>query len=208
MAEPDLLHRWEVALLATGCEVEEPIRLAAGRDLLERWREPHRRYHDLEHLSEVLRALDVLATPPGTAQLAAFFHDAVYRGEPGKDEEQSALVAIRSLATLLPHSAVVTVAAHVRSTIDHDADSQDGRALNDADLAVLAAPRERYDRYVAGVRAEYARYSNEQFRAGRIAVLSMLLQRPRLFATDTGYLLWEGPSRLNLSDELRRHGSA
>ena len=31
-----------------------------GRDLLARWREPHRRYHGPTHLAEVLNAVDTL----------------------------------------------------------------------------------------------------------------------------------------------------
>ncbi|WP_053386372.1 DUF4031 domain-containing protein [Leucobacter japonicus] len=62
----------------------DPAWAALGEDLLARWTEPHRRYHDERHLEDVLLALDHLASrgeriAPETL-LAAWFHDAVYTG--------------------------------------------------------------------------------------------------------------------------------
>lgn len=76
-----------------------------GRELLTRWNEPHRVYHDERHLEDVLLSLDQLATrgeriAPETL-LAAWFHDAVYAGavgaDAGSDELASARLAVDSL---------------------------------------------------------------------------------------------------------------
>lgn len=40
----------------------------AGEELLARWREPHRAYHDLSHLAAVLRRLDVLGSELGSGR--------------------------------------------------------------------------------------------------------------------------------------------
>src|SRR5690606_14735565 len=62
----------------------EPLRAAeALRDeLLDRWSEPHRHYHDSTHLLAVLDALVRVADGPVPlpVELAAWFHDAVYEG--------------------------------------------------------------------------------------------------------------------------------
>ena len=53
----------------------------------------------------MLEALDVLcepAGPPRTVLLAAWFHDAVYRGIAGEDEEESARLAEDRLAPCRP----------------------------------------------------------------------------------------------------------
>ena|GEM_PF-66284 len=72
-----------------------------GADLLDRWREPHRAYHGVRHLEDVLLGLDQLRTwgePVSPAAfLAAWFHDAVYAGAPGDDERASAELARISL---------------------------------------------------------------------------------------------------------------
>ena len=69
---------------------------AVRDELLERWSESHRHYHGPVHLLAVLEALDTLADPARPSRpvvLAAWFHDAVYDGVAGADEEASADLA-------------------------------------------------------------------------------------------------------------------
>jgi predicted metal-dependent HD superfamily phosphohydrolase len=182
-----------------------------GAELLRRWDEPHRAYHDLEHLDEVLRHLDVLsddgAEVPPTVELAAWFHDSVYDLVPGSDEERSAELARDRLTGLgVPKGTVAEVERLVLLTAGHAPGRGDlaGAVLCDADLAILAASSRRYGRYAAAVRAEYARVPEEDFRRGRAAVLHTLLDRPWIFATVTGRTRWEARARENVTAELAR----
>lgn len=161
-------------------------------------------YHDLLHLTEVLDRLDQLAAGGAdferpVVDLAAWFHDAVYVGG-DDDEEQSAQWAERAL----PVSYAAEVARLVRMTLEHRPDQADVNAcaLSDADLAILAAPHERYDVYVAGVRADFAHVPDAEFAAGRRAVLTDLAARTRLFRTPQAVDLWEDAARANLAREL------
>src|SRR4051794_21973181 len=74
-------------------QMPDPERVAtAGANLIARWREPHRQYHDVVHLVAVLDRVDALAVEADdieVVRLAAWFHDAVYQGRPGDDEEDS-----------------------------------------------------------------------------------------------------------------------
>jgi predicted metal-dependent HD superfamily phosphohydrolase len=160
-----------------------------------------RGYHDLRHLAEVLDRLTDLGCDDVEVLLAAWFHDAVYDGRPG-DEERSAQWAERALpAHLAPE-----VARLVRVTERHDPEAGDepGRLLCDADLAILAAPPDRYAEYAADVRSEYAHVSDADFAAGRGAILADLLARPSLFASDRARDLWEEAARDNVATELAR----
>jgi predicted metal-dependent HD superfamily phosphohydrolase len=74
--------------------------------------------------------------------------------------------------------------------------------LSDADLGILAAPRTRYDEYVAAVRAEYRHLSDAVFRTGRADVLRELTAKPRLFHTAHGIAAWEDAARENVEREL------
>lgn len=175
----------------------------AVRDaLLAAWDRPG--YHDLRHLEEVLDRLDVLAAAgvafdPTPVALAAWFHDAVYDGAPD-DELRSARWAERAL----PATYADEVARLVLMTVDHRTGEDDpaGAALSDADLGILAAPRERYDAYVTGVRADFAHVADDDFRAGRAAVLRDLLGRAYLFTTPQARGLWEDAARTNVEREL------
>jgi predicted metal-dependent HD superfamily phosphohydrolase len=177
----------------------------AERDaLLAAYGHPARGYHDLLHLAEVLDRLDELGEVAGAertaVRLAAWFHDAVYDGERDA-EERSAVWAEEALAGT-PYAE--EVARLVRLTETHEPAAGDlaGRALCDADLAILASHRDRYDAYVAGVRRDFAHLSDADFDAGRGAVVRGLLGRDRLFHTEYGRERWEAAARANLGREL------
>jgi predicted metal-dependent HD superfamily phosphohydrolase len=202
--DEELLTRWRVLLPGPPVAV-----VALGRELLTRYAEPHRRYHDLTHLREVLDAVDGLAAyavDPDAVRLAAWFHDAVYDGRPGADEEASARLAEARLpACGVASSRVAQVARLVRVTAGHAPadDDRDGIVLCDADLAILAADPPRYRSYSAAVRAEYAHVPAAAFRQGRRAVLEDLLARPALYRTPTAQAAWTGAARRNLTREIR-----
>lgn len=205
----DLPARWRLAVHTAGATAPADAVGHAGDDLLRRWAEPHRRYHHLAHLVAVLTALDVLAEgrPPAIVELAAWFHDAVYAGAPGADEQASAALAAQVLTALLvPAPAVDQVVRLVRMTADHRVgeDDTDGALLADADLAVLAADPAEYAAYADAVRAEYADVPQPLFAAGRTAVLAELLRAPTLFHTEAARARWERAARRNVTAELAR----
>ncbi|MGZ7283798.1 HD domain-containing protein, partial [Streptococcus pyogenes] len=58
---------------------------------------------------------------------------------------------------------------------------RDTQVLLDADLAILGASEERYKRYAADIRKEYAWVPEADYRKGRAAVLERFLAAPRLY---------------------------
>ncbi len=198
-ADPDLLlQRWNALVPRAG---------DLGQDLLARYSEPARHYHDLRHLAEVLDRIDALASyahDPDVVRLAGWFHDAVYDSHRGDNEDASARMAAQVLPPRgLTQDRVEEVARLVRLTASHDPDpgDPDGQVLCDADLAILAAGPERYGEYAAGVRAEYAHVDDDAFRRGRAAVLDALLGHDQLFHTLQGQA-WEQRARHNLAAEI------
>ena len=194
-----LLNRWNEAL---------PGHDALFLDLLDRWGEEHRKYHGRTHLLAVLEALDLLcdpADPPRTVLLAAWFHDAVYRGVAGQDEEESARLAEDRLRHAgLPAADVDEVVRLVLLTADHRPEPGDdgGALLSDADLSVLGGEPEAYARYLAAVREDFVHIGDADFAAGRAAVVRGLLRLDPLFHTDRARGLWLEPALRNLQGEL------
>lgn len=176
--------------------------------LLAAYAEGDRRYHDTRHLAEVLERLDELreAGTPFDAlpvTLAAWFHDSVYDGERDA-EERSAVWAEDGLADLVDEAVRTEVARLVRLTETHRPadDDPNGCALSDADLAILAADRGRYDDYQRAVRAEFAHVGEEDFRGGRAQVLRGILAKETIFHTAYARDAWEAAARANLHREL------
>ena len=197
LSAPDLGDRWPL-----------PDCPGVRDELVAAYADPSRGYHDTRHLTEVLDRLAELAANGATYDatpvlLAAWFHDAVYDGERDA-EERSAAWAEDALAPVAPAPVVAEVARLVRLTETHSPDDTDanGCALSDADLGILAAPRERYDQYVAAVRREYAHLPDDVFSAGRADVLRSLAEKPQLFHTAYARDRWEAAARANMTREL------
>jgi predicted metal-dependent HD superfamily phosphohydrolase len=186
--------------LATQWSRLRPGTEALGRDLLDRWSEPHRQYHTVDHLAAVLAVVDRyahLAADADAVRLAAWFHDAVYDPRATDNEERSADLADRALGD-------PEVARLVRLTAGHEVAPGDanGALLADADLAILAADRDAYDRYAAAVRREYAHVPEDAFRAGRARILRGLVALPALYRIVPPRADWEAAARANLAREL------
>lgn len=217
LGEP-LLDRWlaDAELLAP--RAGHDLWLAEGSMLLGCWSQEHRRYHTLEHLTEVLDALEELARAGHLdarqsllARAVGWYHDVHYdpAARPGSNEQRSAMMARDHLHRLGAEDwAVDAVEAGVLMTEDHDPAATSGAepevldALHDADLWILSAPRERYAAYRRQVREEYAHVPDGAFRAGRAKILRSFAGRERLYRTGHAHERWTAPARANLSAEL------
>jgi predicted metal-dependent HD superfamily phosphohydrolase len=175
--------------------------------LRQRYREPQRHYHTLEHIDELLALLTAAgahARRPERIEWAIWFHDAVYDPTRSDNEAKSADLARELLQGQLEPAEIEAIAAMVLSTADHQwRDGQPDSALFlDLDLSILGAAPARYDAYLAQVRAEYAFVPESTFRARRDALLRRWQARERLYFSDFGYARFESQARLNMSREL------
>lgn len=194
----ELMARWNTTL---------PQQSGLGENLITRYREPHRHYHTAKHLLDVLTMIDQLADDHDLflVQLAAWYHDAIYVVPAGQlsNEEASARLALRELSLVgLEQEDLNQIARLVRLTETHLPGPRDpeGELLCDADLSILASGPAQYADYVAAIRAEYAQAPEEQFLAGRLAVLSELADR-EIFRTRKGRQLSDA-ARANVVAEI------
>jgi predicted metal-dependent HD superfamily phosphohydrolase len=193
----ELLARWNATL---------PGQVQMAVDLLSRYAEPHRRYHTGHHLARVLRAVDELADDHDLflVRLAAWFHDAVYAIPAGQvpNEEASARLALRELSRVgLEQEDLSQVARLVRLTATHTPGSRDpeGELLCDADLEILAASPGEYAAYTAAIREEYAAVPEAVFVAGRLEIMTPLVEGD-IFRTTKGRAL-TAAARVNVTAE-------
>lgn len=188
--------------------VTEGTAAATFSDLVNRYGEEGRHYHNLRHLAEVLAVVEGLAdkTSDMTAvRLAAWFHDAVYDSRAKDNEEQSADLAETVLGRFgLSRPLIANVRRLVLLTKTHSADrgDRDGHVLLDADLAILGADQGRYDEYAGAIRREYSWVDEAAYREGRGRILEGFLTRPRLYFTDALFASHEAAARRNLRREI------
>jgi predicted metal-dependent HD superfamily phosphohydrolase len=195
--------KWAEAIAALGGKPDAWPRLEA------RYGEPHRRYHTLAHAAAVARDSAWLAeglgeTDRAVVAVAAWTHDVVYDAKPGEDERASAAWAREALEGVREEH-IERVEGLILATIKHDAPAGDhlATALLDADLAILGAPEAQYAVYAEAVREEYAKYPDDVWRDGRIAVLEGMLART-LYRSEAARARWATAAEKNLTAELTR----
>ena len=213
-----LRGRWRADCAAVAPRADPTAVDDVGADLLRRWHEPQRHYHDATHLTEVLAAVDTLCTvgalgpvARAVASLAAWFHDAVYAVDPAAaNEAESAELAAGQLGRLgVPDEVTARVVTVVLDTASHaltaEAATDPARVVvHDADLWVLAAPVARFDEYCAQVREEYAHVPPVAYASARARVLRPFLVRDHVYRTPHARAEWEPSARENLARELTR----
>lgn len=182
------------------------------RDLLDRYSEPHRKYHTLQHLTECLAAFDAvtpLSPHPAEVELALWFHDAIYDVKRSDNEQRSAQLARSALLSAAANADSAELVYRLIMVTEHAAvpASADERLLTDIDLGILAAPRERFDEYERQIREEYRHVPKWLFRRKRQAILKSFLDRPRIFSTAHFHASLERAARDNLSRLLGKHAT-
>ncbi|MEZ4401018.1 MAG: hypothetical protein R3B06_13415 [Kofleriaceae bacterium] len=193
-----------------------PLPPACVEALAAAWSSPPRAYHDLVHLGEVLASYrDAARRRPWHRPREVFWalccHDAIYVAGAGDNEARSAdLAAALATAHLADagldlarvRELILLTARH--GAVDGPALDDDAARLLDCDLAILAAPPDRFDAYDAAVAVEYAHVPPAAFRAGRRTFLAGLLAAPRIFHSDDAHARLDAAARSNLSRAIAR----
>lgn len=194
-------QRWESSLLSAGLK-------SPGRDvyleLEQLYSEPHRKYHNLQHVVECLKHLD--SFPIGDAksasiELAIWFHDAIYFPLRPGNEMASADLARQRLSSLGADRALIeSVYSLVMATTHSGEPPQDtAHALMiDIDLAILGASRNSFQSYEAAIRTEYRLVPRPIYRQKRKAILETFLRRDSIYYTRPFIQNRERQARSNL----------
>ena len=170
-------------------------------ELTRRYTEPHRRYHDLRHVADMLckgATLDLTEEQ----LMAIWFHDAVYDPGSKDNEEDSADLAVQKLIAAgwtIERSQVV--AQIIRDTNGHVPSIDESKKVLDLDLSTLGGSWEDYQRNGRNIREEYASISDEDWNKGRGDWLRGMLDRKQLFWTEWG-APFEEQARKNLQRDL------
>lgn len=178
-------------------------------ELVSRYSEPHRHYHNLRHIAECLAEFDAagqVGKDPVAVELAIWFHDAIYDTQAADNEERSAKLARERIAQAGGNAALSeSVAALVLATKAHDpALHPDAPLLVDVDLSILGQPRERFQEYEAQIRREYNWVPEETFAAKRAEILVRFLARERIYATHHFFAKYEQQARTNLQNSIHK----
>ncbi|MEM7199707.1 MAG: metal-dependent phosphohydrolase [Planctomycetota bacterium] len=170
-------------------------------DLSRRYCEPHRRYHTIGHIAQMLWQGRELALTDEQV-MAIWYHDAIYRVPSRTNERDSAQLAVAQLTALgWPSARVDAVERMVLDTEGHEPTIESSAAVLDLDLASLAADWEVFDSNSADIRAEYQHLDEATYQREERAVFERFLARTSIFHTPWGTKL-EAKARANLQRAL------
>lgn len=170
--------------------------------------EPHRHYHTLAHVVEMLDCLEEsseLARDRDMLSLAIWFHDVVYDSTAphGGNEAASADLLARLYAgpDAAPAHAMILHSAH-----HGPSDDADTRLFCDLDLYRLAGSYETFLRHGDDVRREYAWVDDADWAAGRARFMARLQERPTIYQTDYWRDRLEAQAQSNIARLLAGSG--
>jgi predicted metal-dependent HD superfamily phosphohydrolase len=170
-------------------------------ELTRRYTEPHRRYHDLRHIADMLCKGAVLELSPEQV-MAIWFHDAIYVAGSRTNEADSAKLAVERLSARGWEPRRVRVVEQiVLDTATHNPSIEESRKVLDLDLSTLGGTWESYARNGRNIRDEFGSISDADWNKGRGAWLEAMISKPRLYWTDWGAPL-EREARANLARDL------
>lgn len=174
--------------------------------LLDAYTHAERKYHNLNHLRELLHYFDSYKNQlehPIEVEYAIFYHDIVYNVWSKKNELNSAELAIDLLIHVeKDDKCLERIHQLIMATKDHTSYTNDEKWMIDFDLAILGQSWDIYLEYTKQIREEYKSVPNFMYRRGRKKVLQHFLNKKRIYATDTFYEQYELIARENLKKEL------
>lgn len=199
---------------------QDSQRLVCGwwNRVVEQYSEAGRYYHTLTHLHHMLTLKNNISSHlhrPGLLLLAVFFHDIVYDPRAADNEEKSAkMFEMFSEEVGMEAGDRDKVCDMILQTKAHQPPAEeeitDLHYLLDIDMAVLGLPPHDYEKYAAGIRAEYSHYPDDAYRRGRTGVLKKMLSTGHIFSTKEMREKYEQPARTNIQEEITRlqlHGT-
>ena len=187
--------------------VASSLMTSVWRDLVARYAEPHRAFHTLDHVEEMLSRLPRNGGSDSVAW-AVWFHDAIDDLRSSTNESDSAGLFRMLMGAALSLEMLADVERLIRATDPRRPRGQaaDERLITDLDLGVLGSEPPAYRAYAAAVRKEYAFVPDRDFASGRVKIMTQFLKQPKIFLTDHHSHL-EAQARANIQreiDELRK----
>lgn len=185
---------------------EESDVLALWKELEGAYQQAFRKYHNLNHLTELFGYYDKFKEHIENTEemmLAIYYHDYVYSIWKKDNEEKSALKAAKVLHNVgYEADGIKRIEKLILCTKHHKGSSNDENFLIDFDLAILGQSEVVYQDYALRIRKEYAKIPGIMYRNGRKKVLHHFLSKTSIYQTTQFKSTFEQQARINLSNEL------
>lgn len=148
--------------------------------LLERWQEPHRHYHNISHLDDLIQQITTNFEEGAFDEqqkelllLTALFHDIVYDPTRRDNEEQSAKFFLE-LCRNPDDSRIQEIRTAILDTKDHENYTLLATIFNKYDLSIVEQGMEQLMLWEMGIYNEYKIFGDVVYKVGRLQFLETL----------------------------------
>ena len=191
-------------------QILQHLRVPNADAMIEEYRaaysQPHRRYHNLEHVNYLLTALTSVPQPSPALLMAAMYHFFFYDAASDDNEKRSADYLRAKLQAAGVNAAftdaVIAIMLAPVNSVDMSFASLEAQHLADADMSIYGEAPEVYARYVAAVREEFGNIGDFAWYQTRTRFLLSLLKQTRIYHTEEFYSKYEKHTRSNIATEL------
>lgn len=162
--------------------IERLNNLKFPSEVLLKYQEPHRFYHTLSHLFDVITYLKKFeSTFDNELFLAAVYHDAVYNPKADDNEEQSANLFVKdALKSGLSKQQIKEIETLILDTKHHKPSLDKSKYLIDADLDILNQPLSKLIEYEHQIFKEFQFVDYSVYKPKRIEALKDLNKNNQL----------------------------
>lgn len=197
-------NAWEVCGVLVSSTLLDEYRLVT-----QAYSQPHRHYHNLQHITECFEHVDWAVQElerPEEVRLALWYHDAVYEPRQQDNELRSAQWAERSLNAFgVSADKVERIVNMILATASHrSSEKGDIQRLLDIDLAILGSEPERFCQYEQQIRDEYDWVADSIYQEKRKEVLESFLARDFIYSDLRFRQRFETKARHNIRTTLDR----
>jgi predicted metal-dependent HD superfamily phosphohydrolase len=176
-------------------------------DLVQKYTEPNRHYHNLNHVNTCLNAFDQTVdhiSDKFCVEAAIWFHDVIYDPQKGDNEHLSAKHASAFLGKTNVEEKKISKIENLICLTKHPANplSGDEKILLDIDLMILGSEPKLYEEYEKSIRKEYSFVPSHLYKMGRKKLLKSFIERKKIFETSFFVQRYETQARDNLEKAI------
>jgi predicted metal-dependent HD superfamily phosphohydrolase len=160
----ELLTRWHVTL--------------SKDDILQCWSEPHRAYHGITHLVDLLEQIEGHVSLPQKERdmltLVAIFHDIIYNPRRTDNEARSAELFLQCISMDKDSPDIQEIATIIRDTKTHKPSTPLSVIFCHMDTDVVRRPYPELLQWEDGIRREYSHLPGIAYVVGRVRFLEKM----------------------------------
>lgn len=181
-------------------------------EIYEMYTEPHRHYHNLNHIARMFQTAAEQKIELSEMQIwAIWFHDIIYEVGANDNEERSAEVVGKRLE--IDHGSgiffpkfVEEIKTIIRDTQDEVPTIEESKVVVDLDLWDLAAERRYWLNRDLIEKEMLTKCTMKEWKEGRAKWLGMMLDRDRIYWSEYADEAMERRARCNMEAEFLRSG--